>query len=652
MAKKFVLKRYCWNLGTTSYRVSKFNYRIEQMLLSLDEFWEGSDDDWCDNTQEEFIKHLNQNTATERKSLMTAKDARVITAGLKDLGLIDESRKVTEAGREYLEILRKNAIKKNELLDIGSDSFILLKQLLKMTKEVGEYKVRPFLVFIYLNIKLGYLTEDEFAYCMPLILNSSMLCTMEKCILKIRAGELSFDDVIKKVILESEQYSYIKAKEYYMKHEVTEKIICQCGMNGDGESYDKWYWELYKVMKDIYLGKNKNEKEIKRLWNIFNGKMGKTIGMWKSLLFDDTRKKNKALKNNIFDCMIDEKSFKDKFFDTMHLLKIKANLKEYSDVNKRYLCLAEIVRIAENEISLNTISKLYFDNINEIKKIAFKKSEVLTELTKIEDIDKAFWVSADDMINIAQSKYSINVNTIDEIKKYASEEKLEIFKEIVEEKFDNNKLIELFRMLKYGNKKDEVTKYVTTEANLPTVFEYLLAIAWYKISNCEGNPLEYMRLKLDGNLLPVSHATGGVADIVWEYNKNTIYNQHDLLLEVTMLKSSAQRHNEGEPVTRHLGEHILNTDKETYCVFVAIELFRNTISYFINCKTYKYYAAEFKDVVDGMKIISLDIDDICEILRKKISYSQLYDIFDKAYKSSVDIPEWHNICIKNEIASL
>ena len=368
------------------------------------------------------------------------------------------------------------------------------------------------------------------------------------------------------------------------------------------------------------------------------------------LLFDDTTKKNKVLRNNVFDCSVDEKSFKEVFFDTLHLIKIKANLKEYSDVNKRYLGLSEIVQIGGNMIRLNTISKLYFYNIcTRIKRIAFEKSEKLTSITKIDDISKIFAVTNEDMVKIAQKIYSIDVKTIDEIKGYISNEKLERFKTIVKKRFDNKKLIELFNMLKVENKKDEVSKYVTTEVNLPTVFEYLMAIAWYKISDFEGNPLKFMRLKLDGNLLPVSHATGGDADIVWEYAKNSIYSQHDLLIEVTMLKSSAQKHNEGEPVTRHLGEHILDTRKETYCVFIAPELFRNTISYFINCRTYKYYAAEFKDVVDGMKIISLDIDDVCKILEKEVTYGELYDVFDKAYKSSVDIPKWHEICIKNEI---
>lgn len=653
MAKQFVLKRYCWNMGTTSYRVAKFNYKIEQMLLSLDEFWENNDEQWCDNTQEELIKHLNHSTASERKSAMNAKDARVITAGLKDIGLIDESRKVTGAGIEYLKILKKNTIEKNELLDIGSDSFVLLKQLLKMSKEVGEYKIRPFLIFIYLNIKLEYLTEEEFAYCMPLILNSSMLNKMERYILKIREGKMSFDDVIKIVILESEQYSYLKAKEYYMKKKVTEEVICQCGMNGDGYNYDKWYWKLYVVLKKIYVENHRKEKEVKSLWEVFNGKTGKTIGMWKALLFEDTRKTKKVLKNNIFDGATDEENFKEIFFDTMHLIKIKANLKEYSDVNKRYLCLSEIVQISENTIRLNTISKLFFGCIhNEIKRISFKKSKKLNSATKIEDISKIFAIRSEDMINVAKEIYSIDVKTIDEIKEHVSKEKLETFKNIVEKRFNNKKLIELFSMLKDEKRRHEVAKYVTTEANLPTIFEYLMAVAWYKISNLEGNPLDFMRLKLDGNLLPVSHATGGAADIIWEYEKKDKYSQHDLLIEVTLLKASAQKHNEGEPVTRHLGEHMLDTRKEAYCVFVAPELFRNTISYFINCKTYKYYAAEFKDVVDGMKIISLDIDDVCCILEKKVGYSELYDIFDNAYKCTVDIPEWHTICIKEKIASL
>lgn len=32
-------KNYCWSIGTTSFRTSQLNYKIERQLQLLEEFW-------------------------------------------------------------------------------------------------------------------------------------------------------------------------------------------------------------------------------------------------------------------------------------------------------------------------------------------------------------------------------------------------------------------------------------------------------------------------------------------------------------------------------------------------------------------------------------------------------------------------------------
>ena len=65
----------------------------------------------------------------------------------------------------------------------------------------------------------------------------------------------------------------------------------------------------------------------------------------------------------------------------------------------------------------------------------------------------------------------------------------------------------------------EIYQMVTDSADIPTIFEYILGIIWYKISERTGKILDYMKLSLDADLLPKTHAAGGEADIVYEYEK-------------------------------------------------------------------------------------------------------------------------------------
>lgn len=51
----------------------------------------------------------------------------------------------------------------------------------------------------------------------------------------------------------------------------------------------------------------------------------------------------------------------------------------------------------------------------------------------------------------------------------------------------------------------------------------ILGIIWYKVSERQGNILDFMKLSLEANLLPKTHAAGGYADIIYEYEACTSY---------------------------------------------------------------------------------------------------------------------------------
>ena len=66
------------------------------------------------------------------------------------------------------------------------------------------------------------------------------------------------------------------------------------------------------------------------------------------------------------------------------------------------------------------------------------------------------------------------------------------------------------KILHCFEKRDDkrIEELVTYEATIPTIFEYILRIIWYKVSERQGNILDFMKLSLDANLLPKTHTAG------------------------------------------------------------------------------------------------------------------------------------------------
>ena len=200
---------------------------------------------------------------------------------------------------------------------------------------------------------------------------------------------------------------------------------------------------------------------------------------------------------------------------------------------------------------------------------------------------------------------------------------------------ESNKLNDLIK----DRKDSEVCSYVSDNADVPTIFEYILGIVWYRISNKEGNILKFMNLSLDADLLPKTHAGGGMADIVYEYKENN-YPKHNLLIEATLSESTGQRHMEMEPVSRHLGEDISSTNNENdYALFVAPNLEERLILDFRNMRS-RFYPKADGSYIEGLKIIPIDTDILKKFITDHKKYSDIYSLFDNAYKSQTPDPEW------------
>lgn len=327
----------------------------------------------------------------------------------------------------------------------------------------------------------------------------------------------------------------------------------------------------------------------------------------------------------------------------MHLFKWKVNLRDYFDLNKRYFSLTDIIRFEDEKIELDMLPKYYFKDIIDdlLNENLLDNEQYLKQFYSdipLESISKLYKIDITNIVNNINNDLGINL-TPENVNSYIKDEKLKNFNDLIDHKFKNEDLIRILEQIKDRN-DEELNSYITDNADIPTIFEYILGIAWYRISGKKGNILDFMNLSLDADFLPKTHAGGGMADIVYKYENNS-YPKHDLLIEATLSESTGQRVMEMEPVSRHLGENIkLTNNLNDYALFVAPNLEERIILDFRNMKT-RFYPKGNGEFIEGLKIIPIDINILMKILQNNINYNEIYNWFDKAFKSTIPDPLWY-----------
>lgn len=656
MANKIGFKSYCWAIGTTSYRTDKFNMSIEMQMKLLKEFRnlpENSGTLWTGNNkfQAEYYEFLKNREFVKGEAPRPDKDAREKTSGLRDIGLLDDERNVTAAGEALIEIAEKEDFESDNLLEIPKDSYLYFKQLLKTSNDVGGKNVRPFVVFLYVVSKVEYLTYEEFTYLLPLCVDKGTTDKVINCVIASRNGNMNYEDIILAVLMGMENYK--RALNLLLESEITEELICNIGINRKSARYDKPYYILYNLLRNIVF---ENDNLVLELYEatkeLTNGKVG---GAWRKYFFSSNvrsviSREGLSVLNRVPILQAkSEEVFNEEFFKIMHLFKAKATLSDYFDLNRRYFKITDIVLFEDDKVKLDILPKCYIENIaDDLLEIAFEKTDLLSENVELEDIHPCLTIDTDKLYHKLGRVLGKSVTDKESAHKVIRDERYARFNKLIDDKFDKETLIALFNHFESRN-DDEIRALVTDNADIPTIFEYVLGIAWYVISNREGDVLDYMNLSLEADLLPKTHAGGGEADIVWKYEKTETYPKHTLLIEVTLADGSNQRRMEMEPVSRHLGEYcIAHPLDEAYCVFITTYLNVNVISDFRARRYMEYYNTAGTDYISGMKILPIQTSELKTFLRFDVRYPQIYKMLDKAHNSSEAPKEWYENNIVRE----
>ena len=244
----------------------------------------------------------------------------------------------------------------------------------------------------------------------------------------------------------------------------------------------------------------------------------------------------------------------------------------------------------------------------------------------------------DQEFQVIFKKYGIlNKNDLKNYKENSDREKL---KKLIDEHFTRNNIIEILKLFEDRKNDSQIVKKINSkEATIPTIFEYIIAIAWHYVDDENLDRILNAGLSLDSNLLPKSHAVGGDADFKF------YYEDHALMIEVTLTEKTNQRRAEMESVSRHLGNLLLSLEQtkqqKSFGIFIAPYLDKNVLNDF-RSRIYCYFEKE-SEHIKGMKILPLNTNDIIKILESKRSYQSLKPHFEKLFASQNDWgSQWYN----------
>lgn len=597
--------------------------------------------------QTRYYDFMKTKGFVEGEAVNKPKDAREKTSGLVDIGLIDGGRKLSNAGKALLKISNENDFSSDNQFQIDKDSFIYLKQLLKTYYNIDGRIVRPFLVLLHLLSKFDYLTLDEYTYLLPLCIGENETAEIITGISRLRSNVTSIDQIIINRLMGMSNYK--TALDYFLKNEVTEDLVCEAGLNRKSRQYDKPYFKLYQALHKVFV-----LNDVDSLISVYSATRDIKIGKWwRNYLFDTTSERAISnhpvahLKTTLFSEVDSENVFRVAFFKIMHLFKAKATLSDYLDLNRRYIKTTDVILFEDGTIKLDIVPKYFFNSVaDRLYFDTFISSESLYENCDMADISDCLVVSNETIIAGINKELGISVSDMQSARGALEDTRYQRLQHLIDTKFTDDKLLSLLDCFENRN-DDEIRSMVTDNADIPTIFEYVLGILWYKLSERHGKILDYMKLSLDANLLPKTHAAGGEADIVYEYEATERYPEHTLLLEATLADSTNQRRMEMEPVSRHLGMHLIRTgNMNSYCVFATNYLNINVIADFRSRKTTPFYdTQDYSKSVTGMKIIPLQTSELKKIVSNGKTYKEMYSLFETAFNSTLPPHEWYEKCI-------
>jgi len=647
--KKITANSGLISLGNTGARLSDPRATYVKILNALVEFRK-QNKNWENKDQAEFGKLLGEleifDIKTDNK-VSSDKDVRVKTAFIDDFGFTTEKKIVTSAGKELLE--NSNSFDTNEF-DISKESFTYLKQFLKYQQ--NDFEVFPLLSLIYAIIEFDNELPIDFV---TYVWSGSQ--TKKELIDNIKNYKKYSDykETVYQSVTNSENTKIVakNATHFFATHSIADKkelkeLLYVILPHGKGNSFKDKTITLFHDIYSYWLNKEiwneaKKKKFIQdKLKSRHKDISSKKSSYYLESLFDTTALNNSSDWKQIIDFFentslissVNEENFVVNFHVLYMFIKKLSLCEEYRDLNTRHLKLLDIFVFEYRKIKLDLVFWYLFksvkDDLLKVKPLPQNEYRIKLEASQsnIGDIYNFLKINVTELSKQIATDFPEVKNL--GLQNFALKKKEERLLELVNTVFTKENIIKIFENI-YPRKDNQIRKlikewYQDYEATIPALFEYLLGISFYWLSEKKVRISDILNSGLDANLLPKTHTAGGQADIVVRCKGK------DYLIEATLSDNDGQRKMEAEPVPRHLAKHILEVNPNSLALFVAGQLDRNNLVVLRNYKYSHWYYSD-EDSVETMNILPLSVSNMIYLLKHETDFNKLENKFETVLNS-------------------
>ena len=573
--------------------------------------------------------------------------ARFYTDTLVNLGFTNQERIITEAGRALLGQIRIEKDELESLFPLSYINIIYLRQLLKLRifSDDGERYYSPFCLAIYALLRKERIDSSAFFEMIQGINPDMEVGDWEKYVDNYYEDKY-WEDL--KVDIPDELHTSSKLGqetfELYFK-------------NGKTKNSVNIYWEFYELLYEF--NENRTQSNLNALLQMLEDDkkrdiIKKAFGYGKRVF---RHKKGKIptveefLKDNNNDDLLFRDNINDRLYHRFFLSKKTDEFREKADTTRRIFKASGLIKFDNGyvELAYQEICKYVFKEEKMKKKFIGTMSDDTNSnydcYSKYEGDIHTFFCeeySTEKILEYSKNEHAqiitnvmeeFSVISIDKISEIMRTCRNKEFEEYISVRYPEAKVKELLGLFADRSNDNRIKNEVNPDASVPTIYEYLVGIAWYYFSGKRIDLLDSYNLTLSANFEPISFAPGGDGDIVIKEADKVI------MLEITLMNENAQKRGEWEPVLRHsvnlkVEEEKNENPREVTTFFIADSFDSNTINIWKAVSSVPLESSINKnEYTDNVVIMPVNTDELISLIDKNAEYDNIIKQVRKLFVS-------------------
>lgn len=584
--------------------------------------------------------------------------ARHYTSNLVKIGFVDKNRRITPIGMSFIDskpVIRGDFEK---LLPIDNTNLIFLRQLLKLRvySTDGKTYYNPMMMCLYILYKSKRMAVSSLRAMIQLISPDYPI------------SHVDFYETITNASVEDFESNYIRfdsGNDYEIiagEKTPMERDFFNKKFKNRKSSAPSEYYEFYLAV--VNFCKDRSEESLEVLYHLQENErkrdsLDKAFGYGvKVFKFDKSQPYdvNKFLELNEDNIYLTSNNLNATMYSEFQGSKRHDTVMEYSDTTMRLLSVTGVISMKNGIVTFKygdiwnklldyvDFEELIFVSSEENEWKAYETSEESIFFNHI-SLEELLEISDSDVNSVIKEvQYSLSVAGSAEVRATLIDRTNEEFKVFIDSEFPKSRVEKLLAMFSDRNNDKDIQKELNSKASVPTIFEYIMGLAWYHISKESYDVFSSFNLTMNADFLPETHAGGGDGDIIVRYDNGKI-----VMLEVTLMNKQAQKRGEWEPVLRHATNLVIDEpDKDVTTIFVADELDSNTINIWravasVPLKSSREFTHKEK-YAENVTIMPLKNMEVISILNSEINETELlaniHESFDEL-TSDFDL-QWRN----------